>query len=185
MIIIVVLIVILVVIMFIPLQIRLIRNNIQNDIDLYIVTKDIKIDIDELIDEFKFTPKTPNVLNDFITYFTTLNKSKNIFKSTFNLSDIKKLSLTFYPKVICDFVLFDFSCFFLSNYISSYILSNFKKCDNIYIDVSLDSNNHTKCINFEIVLKIKLVYFIYACIYNFTDFRKIVKSFRRKNESNK
>ena len=161
---------ILFIILLIPLKIRVIRNNNYNDIDLYIITKDIRIDIDRLFKSLIDNTNPKTTINDI----KRLYNSQNIIKSIFKLSKVVKLTIVLYPHIIINNIYVDYMSFMITNYLYHYIDSTFKKVESSYISTSLETLNTSKCINIEIVLKIKLIYFLIAVFSNYSDFKKVV-----------
>ena len=169
-----------------PLKIRVIRNDNQNDIDLYIVKKwNLQVDIDEAISRLyeknDYHPSTFTTIYNLAKVY----KSRNFIKSVLSVSKIKKITIIFKNNIKDESAKIYFSLFswVIIGKIRDYILNNFNKVKDEYYMVDDFATSRTM-VNLEIIFEVRLIYFILSILKNIKELPKLIKLFKKRRLKN-
>lgn len=169
-----------------PLKIRVIRNDNQNDIDLYIVKKwNLQVDIDEAISRLyeknDYHPSTFTTIYNLAKVY----KSRNFIKSVLSVSKIKKITIIFKNNIKDESAKIYFSLFswVMIGKIRDYILNNFNKVKDEYYMVDDFATSRTM-VNLEIIFEVRLIYFILSILKNIKELPKLIKLFKKRRLKN-
>lgn len=168
-------------ILFFPLKIRIIRNDYANDVKLYIIKSlNLSIDLDELINIVAEDKNNSLIINLIKVY-----KSKNFIKTILKFSNIKKLTFvvnTYRLSEELNVVQVALSWIVISN-IRNIIYNNFKMIKNEYYSVN-SKKGKFKIINVDVILEIRLVYFIFSLLLNIRYLPTLINSIKKGNDLN-
>lgn len=169
-----------------PIKVRIIRNNNQNDIDVYLLWLLSKhIDIDDAIryilatkeDRTKITRKS--ALYNLGLFF----KSYNIFIDLFKRIRIIKSTIIWNSSVpVHEFTVF--SNIFAWNLISTirnFLTTNFKSIKNEYYSVNTLNLQSSYEVDFELIFVLRPIHLLLAIIKNYKDISKIKKYKEEQN----
>ena len=177
-------------VLFIPIKIKIERNNEydknnkrKNDIDIFLfIFIKIRFDLDDFIK--RITKYKINNIYDYIKdikkVLSVYNKNKNYIKKLLEIIPIEKMTIIFQTNN-CFVGVF---CINIIYYIKYNINSLFKVVSNQYYNVQIDSI-YKNDLKFELVLKLRLFYFLYAFIVNViniinNNIKNIYNTFKKK-----
>lgn len=170
---------IILIIIFMPIKVRIIRNDYKNDVDLFFVKLfNVRLDLDKLIRYFLTTKldRTRVTLGSILYNINMYKKSKNIINSFNKWIDIKKITIILKTnESLNDFDIYTNVLFYTGiSKLQDYLKSNFKSIENQYYVVNNESENNE--LEFEMILNIRIAFFIYAIIRNIKDIPNIIKA---------